>query len=240
MKPRRSRWSFLIAIAVLACMAPTASAGLMNGDFSDATGSPFAAWTTDPFFNAAPTDGGGFARFQVTDFLIDPSDLSSPLDEVQLQQTFVVPNDATTLSFEFLFSSAAGGSSDPFAAFDAFQATLYDSLFDPINPIDPFLPGFYSFDSSGFEDKAAGVTVENLPGGMRRVSLDISSLGLQEVTIDFQLLGDDDELISTVDLDNVIVSQESGVVPEPISIAIWAVTGVAALPFCRRRRRPGM
>lgn len=77
--------------------------------------------------------------------------------------------------------------------------------------------------------------MENLAGGVKRVSLNVSALGGHEVTIDFALLGDDDGLESTLDLDNIVVAQ-SNVVPEPTSLAIWILVGAATLP-CRRHRR---
>lgn len=226
----------LVIFAFAWFQTPNASAGVIaNGDFSTletdpGVPGPFEEWSTntDSGF-IAPVDGGGFASFSVTGF-------SDPL--VHLKQTFSLPSDMTTLSFEFQFTSASGGFLDlDFGANDSFQASLFDSLGDPLFSIDPYLDAFYAFDASGFEDTASGVSVENLAGGWKRVTLDVASLAPQDYTVDFLLLGDDDALQTTVALGNVVVGQASQVIPEPTSVALWTIVATVAFPLSRRRRQ---
>jgi hypothetical protein len=212
----------LIALAVLAFESPHAlGQGTENGDFETpgVAPEPFESWTTFPVFTA-PVDDGGAALLTTLDLL----------DDVQLEQTFTLPPDAILLSFELEFMTSDGGTTEPLAANDSFQVTLFDALFDPINPIDPLLPAYYSMDSSGFEDSAPGVTVEILGTDLRRIKLDLSSLPQQEVTLEFLLLGDNDGMSTIVRIDNV-----STVVPEPSSLAVVGVLGVGL--FARRRTR---
>ncbi len=213
----------LLAIAVLFIQSqPTSGQGIKNGDFEipGVAAEPFANWTTFPVF-AQPTDDGGAARLTTVDLL----------DDVQLEQTFVLPPDIILLSFELEFLTESGGTTNPLAANDSFQATLYDTNFDPINPIDLLLPAYYSIDSSGFEDGAPGVSVEILGTDLRRISIDLSSLPPQEVTLEFLLLGDNDGNATIARIDNVVT-----IVPEPNSLAVFGVLGIG-LSTQRRRRR---
>ncbi len=227
MNSRASRWLILISATLFVCQSATA--GVMNGDFSDTSGSPFAHWTT--LYGNAPVDGGGIAMFDVIDFF----------DESQLEQTFTLLTPANALSFEFNLSSVPGGSLDVFGL-DVFQVTLFDAFGDVLFPISSGVfgdPRFYGFDSSGNEFKSSQATVENFAIGAevwKRVSLDISSLVSQQLTLEFLLLGDDDSRSTTVLLDNVVVSQATAAVPEPATIAIWAFLGTATLGLGRKRK----
>ncbi len=220
----------LIALLLLVAQSSSSSAGtIVNGDFetSGVSPDPFAGWTTPDPLDLPPIDAGGVAEFDIVGYF-------DPL--IELQQTFTLPAGASTLSFEFNLSSITGGVSDPFALPDSFQATLLDSTPASLFPIfGGVLDAFYLFDASGFEDKSSGVTTEALAGGWTRVSLDISSLGPQDLTIEFLALGDDDELLTTVLLDNVFIAQ-GATVPEPSSIALWSILGAAAFPVLRRRK----
>jgi hypothetical protein len=68
------------------------------------------------------------------------------------------------------------------------------------------------------------------------VSVDLSSVLSQQVTLDFSLLGDDDGLTTTVWLDNVDLSLSGqAAIPEPGSLLLWMGTGLAAVGFMARR-----
>lgn len=228
--------SFLVILSFAWFQISIASAEVIaNGDFAVpetnlGLSGPFKEWSTDTDSGfAAPVDGGGFASFSVTGF-------SDPL--VHLEQTFLLPSDATTLSFEFQLASETGGFLDPvFAANDSFQASLFDSLSNPLFSIGLFFDAFYTFDAKGFEDTGSGVSVENLASGWKRVTLDVSSLAPQDYTIDFLLLGDDDELQTAVMLDNVGVGQGAQVIPEPASVVHWTIFGTVAFALSQRRRQ---
>lgn len=222
-----TRWLILISATLIVCQY--ANAGVMNGDFSDTTIPVFTDWTT--LYGDAPTDGGGVASFNAIDFF----------DETQLEQTFSLPTGATRLSFEFSLSSVAGGGSGGIG-FDIFQATLFDASWDPLFPIVPGPFGdsrFFALDADQQPFKSTEVTVDEFTIGTvawKRVSLDVSSLPTQDLTLEFLLLGADDELATTVLLDNVMVGQSASIVPEPATMAIWVVLGTATMGLRRKRR----
>lgn len=207
---------------------PAVSAGVIaNGDFSQpgSDEDPFAEWTTGatPFTDfARPVDGGGFAEFQITGFFDTP---------VQLEHPFFLPSNVVRLTFEVQLSSVDGGVEFPFASNDSFQATLFDTAETPQASIGPLFPAFYSLDASGFEDTSSKVSVADLAGDVKRVSLDVTSLPAQNYVLSFALFGDDDGLTSTAELDNV-----RAVVPEPTSIALWALFGIGACVAVVARR----
>lgn len=212
---------------------------IVNGDFS-ASGTPpdpLAGWTTEPLIGDPPADGGGFALFSVTGLP----------DAQQLQQEFVLPSTALALTFEFHLSTTDGGTTDSIPIPDSFQATLYDASFNPLFPsgVPALFPGFYSIDNSGASPEffdPTYVSVQDLTGGVKRVTLDVSSLASQTLLLDFALFGSDDGLATQVALDNVILTQSSQpVVPEPATLAIWTAFALIAVPAhriqARRRKR---
>ena len=128
---------FLLAIVVVP--TPNVQAGkIENGDFQipGANPEPFASWSTLPVFDR-PTNAGGVAEFATVNLL----------EDIQLEQTFDLTNDKLLLTIELELSSSPGGTTNPIAADDSFQITLYDAAFDPINPIGPLLPAYYSIDA---------------------------------------------------------------------------------------------
>jgi hypothetical protein len=214
---RRLCMSMLI-IAVLNLCSLTAHAAIINGDFaSEGTApDPFAAWETFSPLGDPPEDGGGFARFTARDFLEDQ----------QLEQWFTLPTLADTLSFEYRIAASLGGTSTNGAPPDSFQATLYDSGFSPLFPSDAFLVSFFSVDVGGtpFFDPAF-VSLEEIGSGWNRVSLDVSTLASQNLLIEFLALGSNDGLLTSIDLDNVMVTA----VPEPASITILSMLAAACV-----------
>lgn len=218
--------SFVLVVLSLIC-GVTRAAVIVNGDFSTpgTPPDPFLGWETDTLNFDRPGDGGGFALFTVQGFAAQ-----------QLQQDFLVPGNAQTLSFEFLVSTAGDGTTGG-ATPDNFQATLYDMAFNSLLPSpDPSFPGFFSVDNTGVEFQNAAVTVQDLGMGWKRVAVDLSSVLNQQLILDFSLLGDNDGLTTTVSLDNVDISLSGqAVVPEPGSLLIWMGTGLAAAGFMARR-----
>ena len=124
---------------------------------------------------------------------------------------------------------------------DAFQATLFDAagtmgffsfLGDPV-----IFPAFYQLESDGTPSfDPAFVTSTDLGGGVRRVTLDVSSLPPQDLIIDFFALGDDDGLTTTFTVDNVVKNQAANVIPAPASAGIWRLVSLAAFLVSRPRR----
>lgn len=235
----RLRLPVLIAISLCAALtARTAFGGfILNGDFSTpgTPPEPFADWTTfDPSSTFdRPADGGGFAVFTE----------AGAIGSSQLEQQFLLPPDAQTISFEFLLQSVTEGTpvgSPPVP--DSFQATLYDLSFNPLlSAGDPFFfPAFYSIDNIGTDPEffdGTFVSVSDLSGGWRKVTLDVSTLASQELLLEFILNGGPDGRTTTVQLDNVAGVTPSAVVPEPSSLSMLGSGVLALLALYRTRRR---
>lgn len=242
-----SRVVCLVAILIASAVARPAPAApvIVNGDFSTpgVPLGPFAGWSTDPDLGEPPTnDGREFAVFEVD------GRVSSGIEFAQqLEQIFMLPANALTLSFEFLLDPFDDGVSDSNeSSLDSFQAVLWD-LDANDKPNEPLFPSalgffaFYSIDSNSdyFDDTyvTTAMNLPNLPDGWTRVTLDLSSLPSQRLLLDFSLFGFDDGFRTVVFLDNVKVtlSTQGQVIPEPASWAIWA--GVALVGCVRARRR---
>lgn len=211
-----------LLVVVLSAQSAFASF-IANGDFSTSGVAPdtFAAWTTFSIYDPAE-DGGGFAVFS-----------ENGMSGIQLEQLFMLPAGAQTISFEFKLGTVAdttGTSSPP----DSFQATLYDLSFnsffstggDPVS-----FPAFYSIDNTGpeFFDNTFVSTID-LAGGWRRVTLNVSTLMPQELLLEFLLNGGSDGQMTTVSLDNVSGTASVAVVPEPSSVWMFG-SGVIAILF---------
>jgi len=224
--------------ATLCCclsLAPATFAGVIaNGDFEtpDVAPDPFSDWMTASGMNV-PEDPGGIARFLAGD---DVDGL------MQLFQMFNPTPGSTQLMFEYRLMQAdgvAGGGN--FA--DSFTAFLFDPSFDPVRPVDPGLSGFFKVEPTstgdGFKETTpnGGVTTNSLGNGWRKVSLSLPPISTGQYTIGFLMRSDADQRITTVDVDNVMVSPGVAAIPEPASLVIWGLLGLGALPVIRRRRR---
>nr|WP_143548357.1 hypothetical protein [Rhodopirellula sp. SM50] len=228
----------LSVLALFALSGVQASAGvIVNGDFSDST--PLAGFTATGTIAGEPA--GGFAQLE-TD--------GSPLRT--LEQTFVIPVGATSLSFDYQFSTEAILGSPPsgpdsFAAslittidgefLDLFVVDLLGAIPDPSDGIESItgaLPISVSLDPGvtipGFSGFASGTT----SGGRVTLSFPTTVLG-EESTLYFDLLDNDGLAFSSIAaIDNVTVSSASGVIPEPTSFAVW---GLLMMTNSMRRRR---
>ncbi|WP_372899351.1 hypothetical protein [Stieleria sp.] len=222
----------LTLLAIFSIGSNTARGGIINGDFSTALTDPAAGWATT-FGLEPPVTESEQAKFVIDSF----SD-----NLVQLEQEFLLPAGATSLSFDYQFLTESGGFFDPFFGappFDIFQASLLDPVtLDALISIDPSDDRFFGIDADRSTFSAIEVdTPELLSNGFTRISLDVSSLASQSVLLDFLFLGEDDGLISTVLLDNVTITTASTVVPEPGALAVWVLFSVTTMGGATRRRR---
>jgi hypothetical protein len=229
---RKVYFAVVLAIVVALLSTSTTNAStIVNGDFSQAGVSPdpFAGWTT--FFGDLPTDDSGVALFNE----------GGPFSTIQLEQTFNLPANALSLSFDYLFEPAGDAVS---GENDSFQAILWDEFFQPISDAsgNPFLfPAFYSIDRAGQTpaSNTAVLQTQALTNGWTQVTLDVSSVAPQFVTLDFQLNGRSDGYDTAVRVDNVILNVENtNPVPEPSSFAIFgSLFAMTSMGWIRSRRR---
>lgn len=119
-----SRAVCLVAILIASAVARPAPAApvIVNGKFSTpgVPPDPFAGWSTDLNLGVPPLfDIGELAVFEVI------GRVAGFEFARQLEQTFVLPTNALTLSFDFLFESVVDG-----------------SIIDPDDPLDSFQPRY--------------------------------------------------------------------------------------------------
>ena len=232
--------AFRISLVILFAMVGVkAGAGvIVNGDFSDPT--DLAGFTATGTIVGEPT--GDFAQLETDGSFVRT-----------LEQTFVIPTDATTLSFDFQFSTTAtlaAPPSDPdsFAAsvitttdlefLDIFVVDVLVAVPDPSNGneiANGAVPISVSLDSSvsipGFVGFAGGTTY----GG--KVALSLPSLVLgEESTLYFDLFDKDSTFSSLAAVDNISITTTDAVIPEPTSFAIWGLL-LTTRALGRRRMR---
>ncbi|MCJ7670347.1 MAG: hypothetical protein MUO61_07555 [Dehalococcoidia bacterium] len=196
---------FAFCIGVVAWFGqPTAEASVViNGDFSDGLN----GWTVE---SGNVSDGGGFALFEE-----HPIDILSTL-----MQGFTLPNwTSMFLSFDVKMLAVQGGAYDPFAWPDAFTA----SLLDPVT-LDPLICNPGRTDFFYIDNTNPIITI-----GTLMLRLDLSGLGGRDAALYFDLIGSDDGMLTSVNVDNVAI------IPEPCSLLLWLV-GTGTLGFLRRIR----
>jgi hypothetical protein len=231
------RFSTLILVAMIGVQARAGV--IVNGDFSDTT--DLAGFTATGAIIGEPT--GNFAQLETDGLFVRT-----------LEQTFVIPTDATTLSFDFQFSTTAILASPPFAP-DSFSASVittiereYLDIFvvDVLGPLPDPSDGIESatgaeaisvlLDPSvsipGFVGFAGGTT----DGGRVALTLPSQVLG-EEATLYFDLFDNNSTFSSLAAVDNISITATDAVIPEPASFAIWGLLLTTASMRRRRRRK---
>ncbi len=170
---------------------PLRGDGLVNGDFSDG----LADWTVEE-------SGGGDAPGQVYVDNEQAVILEGDSFLVTLQQTFVVPANALTLSFELVLDPGFDLSDDFIP--DAFETTLLDQDNLPVvPPWDILATSFFNVQEDGTINLGSATVWDGLTA-----IVDISDVAFADtrVTLFFDLIGADADTASGVRLDNVVVA----------------------------------
>lgn len=221
----------LLSLAVLTRSTP---AGFMNGDFE--TGD-LRGWTTSAIGGATPlisvgSDGGNqFAVFDTGDFA------TGPLDSI-LEQSFVVDPAKPFLSFDFsdleTFPDASGmGGGFP----DAFAVSLD-------NGVDTYV--LVQLNQSGPVADPFGTVPVPVALGVpfssslaNTLSVDLSSLAGQSLTLSAAINSQDDGFRSIVHWDNIVLRNEveKAVIPEPTSLALWSTFLLSGAVATRLRKQ---
>lgn len=214
LRPARPAAMVLMLLAVVIVHSTDAGADLVNGDFS----SGLTGWQVD----GPVSDGGGHAALAE-----DPTKIMTILS-----QEFAIPLGAASLKFDFRMASEPDGTGGwPFA--DAFAV----SLLDPVT-LAPLLstPGFPEFsyaDADGAMEYDPALV--SIAGGT--VMLDLTSLGPGNALMAFDLLGGDNGLTTTVEVDNVVLIERQDTIPEPATILGFSCAIASLCGYLRRRRR---
>jgi hypothetical protein len=216
---------FALSVMLVVSGKPGSADIIENGNFSefdDTTGLP-TGW--DHF------DGGG--ALIPPEYVVDGIERYMRFFErSQLEQRFDLPAEAQWLSFEYKMDQQGVGSGN---LRDSFQATLYDPDFNPLLGA-PF--GFFTVDYNDTYFDPNYVSLQQLPSGWYRVTLDVASVSpMNDLLLEFLLNGFDDGQTTTVLLDNVSVST---VVPEPASTTLFAVLALCLMVIYRTRWRQSL
>ena len=215
-----SRTVFWVFVLLLFSQATWAD--IMNGDFA----TDLSGWTADP---TVSWNSGVAEMDEDSSFLI-----------VSLTQTFTIPANSASLSFEYepLFANNS-------LAQDSFSVSLLDpSTFNPLiptdaDPTDPSETYFFLHDwdpFSGIDDKLydpSYSTVTDIGSGWNRVTLDLMSLGgtATPAFLAFDLLAGpfDLDLSSVINVDNVAIATGITPIPTPSAVLLaFLGLGVAA------------
>ena len=139
-----------------------------------------------------------------------------------MSQSFTLHGAAETLSFDIDMNTMQGttGSSQ---YSDAFAAYLLDPVdYSPLIS-NPGFSEFYYLENNGFEE-----TVGTVSGNT--VELDVTSIAGQDVYLAFDLYSEDDGLITSVFIDNVMVAPAA--IPAPAALLLCGI-GLAAVRHVR-------
>jgi len=182
----------IFPVILFACIPPVYGT-LQNGDFT----AGLAGWTVE---SGNVSDGGGYALFEEHETKI----LST------LKQGFTLPDwTSMSLSFDVKMSATSGGPHDPFAWPDAFTASLLDpATLEPL-VYNPGRTDYFYIDNTN-----SIITI-----GTLTVTIDLTGLGGRDAALYFDLIGSDDGMLTSVNVDNVAV------IPEPTTclLLIWSL-----------------
>jgi hypothetical protein len=239
MKARNAALALLIGVFSFVGSA-TAYAGFINGNF--ATGD-LTGWTASaidqngnpvtPLISVASSGGTNFAVFDTGNFATGPFDST-------LSQSFLVTAAQPILSFDFnhlptLTPDPTGTGTSSFR--DSFVASLFDGTKTYV---------LLLTDSSGsladpFGTAPGSVTIGTSSGSPLDSTLraDLSSLAGQTLTLDLDVTNQNDGFRSVFDPTNFLTStpMPPNFIPEPNSLMLAVIGGVASLLYVRKRRR---
>jgi hypothetical protein len=218
----------------------TASAGFINGNF--ATGD-LTGWTASaidqsgnpvtPLISVASSGSAHFAVFDTGNYATGPFDST-------LSQSFLVTAAQPILSFDFnrmptLTPDPTGTGTSSFR--DSFVASLFDGTKTYV---------LLLTDSSGsltdpFGTAPGSVTIGTSSGSPLDSTLraDLSSLAGQTLTLDLDVTNQNDGSQTVFYATNFLISPPmiTNFIPEPNSLMLAVIGGVASLLYVRKRRR---
>jgi len=203
----------VIIVLALSGLPAFALPSLQNGDFSEPD---LAGWTviSEPVISLS-----GVAFF--------PQDIEEEGDFTSaLGQAFTFPTGALTLSFDIVMTTMGGHETD------SFTASLYDNSTDlnPLVSIGSDIDEFFYIDSRYQDDPTDPdfmKTVGTFDG--TTVTLDASGFQDQDAYLLFNLYSEDEQLVTTLELDNVNIS----IIPEPATLLLLGLGGL----FLRKHRK---
>ena len=216
---KKESYIIIVAAIVVSLWISTqpVQADLVNGEFINNLNPWIVAPDGPVMWVDEDLDGDGGAFFI--------QDAAGVLSDSTLSQGFQLDPLSLTLSFDFLmdvvWTNGNGGETD------TFTVSLLDASDAPLINVSG-QQYFYSFNSNYTEDLATGVVVTG-----NTVSLDVSGLVSQDVTLKFNLhheYGDSQD--TTVLLDNVAVS----VIPAPGAVLLGSI-GLSLSGWKLRKRR---
>jgi hypothetical protein len=242
MKNLLSKGSLLcFTLCVFVC--GSASAGIINGDFSSGD---FTGWTVSayddalnpiadpsPFISISGVGGSNAARFKTGQF-------TDGLFMATLEQTYTIPAARPFLTFEFTLPvievDPTGSGTSPFL--DSWAVSLQSGtdffdllLVDQTGPYaDPF----------GTAPGTVTLGAANSAGFDYLLRADLTSLAGSEVTLFFDMFQEDDEAIYEMFSGNSQQAEalkQKPVIPEPSSLAIASGFVLIAAAWNLKRRR---
>lgn len=236
------RPSILTASFILLCgLSSSAHALIPNGDFEQGDLSGYFAqedFVTVPSSalvnNAALPGGGQVGQIDTgfTDFGVTTATLARDFG--------TLPADVQDLFFEVRFLDM-GEDNPPIIDLEsspeifALEVLDADQLTVGIGSDANNIPSLFTLNSTGFT-AIAGTEVESLPNGFYRVKTNIASLaGTPDSALYFDLRDGDDQRLSRVQVDNIDISVDESVVPEPATMLLMG-GGLLGFGYLRKKK----